>query len=43
MLQLEKGLRGVRYKYENAWEAGLSGNCRHFITMDHQEKEDEEE
>ena len=43
MLQLEKGLRGVRYKYENAWEAGLSGNCRHFITMDHQEKEVEEE
>lgn len=43
MLQLEKELKGVTYKCENAWEAGLSGNCRHFITTDHQEREDEEE
>lgn len=32
MRQLEKGLKGVTCKCENAWEAGLSGNCRHFIT-----------
>lgn len=43
MLQLAKELKGVMCKCENAWEARFSGNCRHFITMDHQEREDEEE